>query len=229
MSVGSQSAQLTPTAVDSVWTIHPDSIALLYPSGGFNLLSPELCFTFDVYLGCAYAGTTYLPNKTLFATTFCGDTIDSHIDYSPSGGFGWNDSTICDNCFTLDKFTVDSLAYTGTPFTYFIAACNYSSDTNTVSLVDLLPPGFTPSTPLPIVTTLQYMECDTFAVTGIFSQDGTCPDMVNTALLIHDNDTLLNDSVCVEVVDVCSNTQITITDSSYSHSYNSSYAGQSIL
>ncbi|MBK6639925.1 MAG: hypothetical protein IPG39_01155 [Bacteroidetes bacterium] len=62
------------------------------------------------------------------------------------GGFGWNDSTICDNCFTLDKFTVDSLAYTGTPFTYFIAACNYSSDTNTVSLVDLLPPGFTPST-----------------------------------------------------------------------------------
>ncbi|MBK8876177.1 MAG: T9SS type A sorting domain-containing protein [Bacteroidetes bacterium] len=229
MSVGSQSAQLTPTAVDSVWTIHPDSIALLYPSGGFNLLSPELCFTFDVYLGCAYAGTTYLPNKTLFATTFCGDTIDSHIDYSPSGGFGWNDSTICDNCFTLDKFTVDSLAYTGTPFTYFIAACNYSSDTNTVSLVDLLPPGFTPSTPLPIVTTLQYMECDTFAVTGIFSQDGTCPDMMNTALLIHDNDTLLNDSVCVEVVDVCSNTQITITDSSYSHSYNSSYAGQSIF
>ncbi|MBK8413245.1 MAG: hypothetical protein IPL22_01240 [Bacteroidetes bacterium] len=73
------------------------------------------------------------------------------------------------------------------------------------------------------------MECDTFAVTGIFSQDGTCPDMVNTALLIHDNDTLLNDSVCVEVVDVCSNTQITITDSSYSHSYNSSYAGQSIF
>jgi hypothetical protein len=229
MSVGSQSAQLTPTLVDSIWTIHPDSIALLYPTGGFNLNSLDLCFTFEVYLGCAYAGSNYLPNKTLFATTFCGDTIDAHIDYSPSISFAWNDSTICDDCFTLDKFTVDSLAYTGTPFTYFIAACNYSSDTNTVSLVDLLPPGFTPSTPLPIVTNLQYMECDTFAVTGIFSQDGTCPDMMNTALLIHDNDTLLYDSVCVEVVDVCSNTQITFTDSSYSHSYNSSYAGQSIF
>jgi hypothetical protein len=200
MSADSLSAQLTPTLVDSIWTIHPDSIALLYPTGGFNLNSLDLCFTFEVYLGCAYAGSNYLPNKTLFATTFCGDTIDAHIDYSPSISFAWNDSTICDDCFALDKFTVDSLAYTGTSFTYFIAACNYSSDTNTVSLVDLLPPGFTPSTPLPIITTLQYMECDTFAVTGIFSQDGTCPDMMNTALLIHDNDTLLNDSVCVEVI-----------------------------
>ncbi|MBK8875994.1 MAG: hypothetical protein IPN13_19770 [Bacteroidetes bacterium] len=34
---------------------------------------------------------------------------------------------------------------TGTPFTYFIAACNYSSDTNTVSLVDLLPPDSLPA------------------------------------------------------------------------------------
>ncbi|MBK8413246.1 MAG: hypothetical protein IPL22_01245 [Bacteroidetes bacterium] len=38
MSAGSQSVQLTPTAVDSVWTIHPDSIALLYPIWRFQLI-----------------------------------------------------------------------------------------------------------------------------------------------------------------------------------------------
>jgi hypothetical protein len=206
MSNLSASVLLTPSGNDSIWTIDPDSINLLYPGGGFNFDSPQMCFTFNILLDCAYAGDSILPDKILFARSFCGDTVSFNAEFSQDPEFVWNDSTICNDCFTLDKFVVDSLAYTGIPFTYYVAACNFNADSNIVTIGDQLPPGFIATTSLPITTTLHYMECDTFAITGIFGAADSCPHSTNIAMLIHNSDTLLTDSVCVPVIsttDLC--------------------------
>ena len=215
---------------DSLWAISDSGLYVLYPqNGGFTSTDGQFCLTLNLSLDCAFAGDSILPDKELFATTFCGDSISAFVNYTVDQNFVMNTTTsFCDACFTLEKFTLDTVAYTGTPITYNITACNFSADTNTVNIIDLVPPGFNPTSLVNFSVTLQSMECDTFAVTGTFSAGDTCPNTTNTALLIHNTDTI-SAIACVPVIDLCATTQITFTDSSYSHSYDSLYIGQSIF
>ncbi|MBK7387529.1 MAG: T9SS type A sorting domain-containing protein [Bacteroidetes bacterium] len=199
MSNGTLSVQLTATVNDSLWLIHPDSIALLYPSGGFNVTSSDFCVTMTASLGCNFAGSNVLPNKTLYVTNVCGALDSLPVPYTTLGAFVWDTTSYCTDCFTLNKFSNDTLVATGDPVTYQVVACNYNASTNTVALVDLLPSGFIPTTNLPATTTLLPMECDTFAVTGTFFLSGGCPAMTNNAFLIFNGDTTAA-SACVEVV-----------------------------
>jgi hypothetical protein len=199
MSNGTLSVQLTATVNDSLWLIHPDSIALLYPSGGFNVTSSDFCVTMTASLGCNFAGSTVLPNKTLYVTNVCGRLDSLPVAYTTLGQFYWDTTSYCTDCFTLDKFSNDTLVATGDPVTYQVVACNYNATSNTVALVDLLPSGFIPTTNLPATTTLLPMECDTFAVTGTFFLSGGCPAMTNNAFLIFNGDTTAA-SACVEVI-----------------------------
>ncbi len=198
---------LIGTPGDSLWAISDSGLSVLYPqNGGFTNVDGEFCLTLNLSLDCAFAGNTILPDKELFATTFCGDTISAFVNYTVRPEFVMDTTTSnCDACFTLEKFAIDTVAYTGTPITYYLAACNLSADTNIVNITDLIPPGFIPTSPITFVDTLQSMECDTFAVTGTFSAGDTCPNTINTALLIHAGDTI-SDSWCVPVistVDLC--------------------------
>lgn len=208
---------------DSLWGISDSGLYVLYPqNGGFNSQDDPFCITMNLLLDCAFAGDSILPDKQLIATSFCGDTISAFVDYTVDPAFVMNMTTsLCQACFTITKTAEDTIAYTGSPFTYYLHACNFSSDTNTVVLNDLPPPGFTLSTTLPFTVTLPPMACDSFAVTGTFTAGGICPTTTNTALLTHSGDTLTADA-CVPVIDVCANTQLTFADSTFSghHVYN---------
>lgn len=198
---------LIGTPGDSLWAITDSGLSVLYPqNGGFTNVDGQFCLTLNIALDCAFAGNTILPDKELFATTFCGDTISAFVNYSVRPEFVMDTTTSsCDACFTLEKFAIDTVTYTGTPITYYLTACNLSADTNIVNITDLIPPGFTPTSSITFIDTLQSMECDTFVVTGTFLAGDTCPNTTNTALLIHAGDTI-SDSWCVPVIsttDLC--------------------------
>ncbi|HQO87094.1 MAG TPA: T9SS type A sorting domain-containing protein, partial [Bacteroidia bacterium] len=105
-------------------------------------------------------------------------------------------------------------AFTDT-VTYTITVCNNSVNTQTGILSDITPPGFvTTSTTLPPTVTLNSMECDTFTISGYFTTQGSC--FYNVASVTSPMGTTWKDSVCVSVVSLCSTTDTTFADSTFS-------------
>src|SRR5690606_19173099 len=79
-------------------------------------------------------------------------------------------------------------------------------------LSDIMQGGFVvTATTLPGSVTLNPMQCDTFTVSGYFTQYGSC--FYNVATVTSPANTTWQDSVCVEVVSPCANTDTTFADS----------------
>src|SRR5690606_19175963 len=80
---------------------------------------------------------------------------------------------------------------------------------------DMMQGGFVvTATTLAGSVTLNPMQCDTFTVSGYFTQYGSC--FYNVATVTSPANTTWQDSVCVEVVSPCANTDTTFADSTYS-------------
>jgi len=62
--------------------------------------------------------------------------------------------------------------------------------------------------------TLTSMQCDTFTVSGYFTQQGSC--FYNVASVTSPMGTTWKDSVCVNVLNTCANTDTTFADSTFS-------------
>ncbi|MCC7513362.1 MAG: hypothetical protein IT212_01545, partial [Bacteroidia bacterium] len=62
--------------------------------------------------------------------------------------------------------------------------------------------------------TLPSMQCDTFTIIGYFTQPGSC--LYNVASVTSPIGTTWQDSVCVSVVSLCSTTDTTFADSTFS-------------
>ena len=124
--------------------------------------------------------------------------------------------------------TDTAAAFTDT-VTYTITVCNNSVNTQTGILADNIPANFviTNST-LPATVTLNSMECDTFTVSGYFTQQGSC--FYNVASVTSPMGTTWKDSVCVTVINVCNvpNAQ-QIADSSFSLPMSASYSNVSFV
>lgn len=217
-------AHLFATAFDSLWYIPADTLNKVCTDGGIHDggSTGTLQIIFQLIPLCAFAGDTILPDITLHAHDFCGTYLSKDATFSNTGSFIWNHQTQCEDCYALSKTATDTVAYTTQPFTYYIHYCNYSATTDTVVISDLLPPNFTLTSIIPSSTILASMQCDSLAVTGIFATGDTCPNTTNTALLIHNSDTL-SATACVPVINICSVTDTVFADSTSninSHTYN---------
>ncbi|HMR47570.1 MAG TPA: T9SS type A sorting domain-containing protein, partial [Bacteroidia bacterium] len=110
--------------------------------------------------------------------------------------------------------TDTAAAFTDT-VTYTITVCNNSVNTQTGILSDITPTGFvTTGTTLPATVTLNSMQCDTFTVSGYFTSPGSC--FYNVASVTSPMGTTWKDSVCVNVLNNCANTDTTFADSTFS-------------
>ncbi|MCW5918840.1 MAG: T9SS type A sorting domain-containing protein [Bacteroidetes bacterium] len=77
---------------------------------------------------------------------------------------------------------------------------------------------------LPATVTLNSMQCDTFTISGYFTQPGSC--LYNVASVTSPANTTWKDSVCVTVINACANTDTTFADSTFSG--NATISNQSI-
>ncbi|HMR47541.1 MAG TPA: hypothetical protein PKC92_12205 [Bacteroidia bacterium] len=210
---------LTPTAASDVWTVTADSLLVLLGSTGIHN-SQYVTIRFLMVAPCGFGMnvTDVLPAIQMAAQSICNDTLtaSSRLMGAELPAFAWDSTSHCPDCWSITKTagTDTAAAFTDT-VTYTITVCNNSVNTQTGILSDITPTGFvTTSTTLPPTITLNSMECDTFTVSGYFTSPGSC--FYNVASVTSPMGTTWKDSVCVNVLNTCANTDTTFADSTFS-------------
>ncbi|MBE7509595.1 MAG: hypothetical protein HS118_05330 [Bacteroidia bacterium] len=169
---------------------------------------------------CAYRNVNILPNLVVIMQNLCNDTIvqtanriHSFTGQSTSDTIVWNGQSNCTDCWSITKTAdADTATAVTDTVTYTITVCNNSANAQTGVLSDIMQGGFVvTATTLPGSVTLNPMQCDTFTVSGYFTQYGSC--FYNVATVTSPANTTWQDSVCVEVVSPCANTDTTFADS----------------
>ncbi|MCB8930518.1 MAG: T9SS type A sorting domain-containing protein [Bacteroidia bacterium] len=172
---------------------------------------------------CAYRNVNILPNLVVIMQNLCNDTIvqtanriHSFTGQSTSDTIVWNGQSNCTDCWSITKTAdADTATAVTDTVTYTITVCNNSANAQTGVLSDIMQGGFVvTATTLAGSVTLNPMQCDTFTVSGYFTQYGSC--FYNVATVTSPANTTWQDSVCVEVVSPCANTDTTFADSTYS-------------
>ncbi|MEZ5107926.1 MAG: T9SS type A sorting domain-containing protein [Bacteroidia bacterium] len=172
---------------------------------------------------CAYRNVNILPNLVVIMQNLCNDTIvqtanriHSFTGQSTSDTIVWNGQSNCTDCWSITKTAdADTATAVTDTVTYTITVCNNSANAQTGVLSDMMQGGFVvTATTLAGSVTLNPMQCDTFTVSGYFTQYGSC--FYNVATVTSPANTTWQDSVCVEVVSPCANTDTTFADSTYS-------------
>jgi hypothetical protein len=222
----SDTVHLTPTTSPAQWTIAADSVAALMGHAGMHS-SEFLWLRFEMIAGCGYGlnPDDELPDIVMYATGYCGDTLSATSPFNRSSQtpFVWNGLSKCVDCWSITK-TVDkdtAAAMTDT-ITYTITVCNNSANTQTASLVDNTPNNFViVNSTLPPTVTLPSLQCSTYTVSGYFTTPGSC--LFNVAAVTSAAGTTWKDSVCVNVVNICTNTDTVFIDGSYSGSGSVNY------
>src|SRR5690606_10433502 len=169
---------------------------------------------------CAYRNVNILPNLVVIMQNLCNDTIvqtanriHSFTGQSTSDTIVWNGQSNCTDCWSITKTAdADTATAVTDTVTYTITVCNNSANAQTGVLSDMMQGGFVvTATTLAGSVTLNPMQCDTFTVSGYFTQYGSC--FYNVATITSPANTTWQDSVCVEVVSPCANTDTTFADS----------------
>jgi uncharacterized repeat protein (TIGR01451 family) len=221
----SASAQLTPTATNTVWITDADSIKKIgYAKGGYNN-GRIMTIRFDLLPTCTFAGDTTLPDIVIFAHDFCNEMMSANAHKAMNSTFRMSTvQSACTDCWQITKTADrDSAAAVTDIVTYTITVCNNSANTQAGVLADVLPSGFvqTNST-LPGSVTLNSMQCATFTVSGYFTQSGSC--FYNVASVTSPANTTWKDSVCVNVKPPCTDsTTFIIPHNTYSTTLNYRY------
>ncbi|MBX3107015.1 MAG: T9SS type A sorting domain-containing protein [Bacteroidetes bacterium] len=187
---------------------------------------------------CAYRNVNILPNLVVIMQNLCNDTIvqtanriHSFTGQSTSDTIVWNGQSNCTDCWSITKTAdADTATAVTDTVTYTITVCNNSANAQTGVLSDMMQGGFVvTATTLAGSVTLNPMQCDTFTVSGYFTQYGSC--FYNVATVTSPANTTWQDSVCVEVVSPCANipNSITLADSSFSLPMNSNYSNTTFV
>ncbi len=213
----SNNAQLIPSASNSVWYISPDSlISINILEGGINN-SSSFFVEFLFIPTCAFANSVILPDFDVYAHDFCGNPDTANADFSNSPPFQMDTTqSACPDCWSITKTAnTDTVVAISGNITYTIQVCNNSSTTQTATVTDTPPNGFVQSSSTLISpVTLASMQCSTFTVTGHFTNPTNC--IYNVASVKSPANTTWKDSVCVTVLNTCSNTDTTFADSTFS-------------
>lgn len=168
---------------------------------------------------CEFAGTDYLPTMTLSGETFCGDTL------SFNAGFTGNivqDSSLCTDCFTIEKSALQDTVFTGDTATFQIVVCGNNSASQQVLLTEFLPQDFTLTSTVPYFVNVPAQGCDTLWVSGFYSNPGNCNDSsyINKAQITTSQNVTLYDTACITVLDSCiSFSSVVIPDSAMATTY----------
>ncbi|KXK46386.1 MAG: hypothetical protein UZ10_BCD003001284, partial [Bacteroidetes bacterium OLB10] len=221
----SATAQLAPATQPMVWLIGSAVMSAAgFPQGGiYNGQTVTVQVTFVPT--CTFAGDTTLPDIVIFAHDFCNEIISANAHKMMNSTFRMSSvQSACTDCWQITKTADrDTAAAVTDLVTYTITVCNNSANTQTGVLADALPSGFvvTGST-LPPAVTLNSMECDTFTVSGYFTQTGSC--FYNVASVTSPANTTWTDSVCVNVKPPCTDsTTFIIPHNTYSTTLNYRY------
>ena len=208
---------LLPTSQPQVWLIGPSAMSAAgFSGGGFN---NGAVFTLRVEFipSCTFAGDTTLPDIVIFAHNFCNDSVSTNANKTMMSTFRMSSvQSNCTDCWSITKTAdADTATAVTDTVTYTITVCNNSANAQTGVLSDMMQGGFVvTATTLAGSVTLNPMQCDTFTVSGYFTQYGSC--FYNVATVTSPANTTWQDSVCVEVVSPCANTDTTFADSTYS-------------
>ncbi|OQB59339.1 MAG: hypothetical protein BWX95_02668 [Bacteroidetes bacterium ADurb.Bin141] len=208
---------LMPTSQPQVWLIGPSAMSAAgFSGGGFN---NGAVFTLRVEFipSCTFAGDTTLPDIVIFAHNFCNDSVSTNANKTMMSTFRMSSvQSNCTDCWSITKTAdADTATAVTDTVTYTITVCNNSANAQTGVLSDMMQGGFVvTATTLAGSVTLNPMQCDTFTVSGYFTQYGSC--FYNVATVTSPANTTWQDSVCVEVVSPCANTDTTFADSTYS-------------
>jgi uncharacterized repeat protein (TIGR01451 family) len=219
---------LTPIVQPQVWLIGTGAMmAAGFLNGGIN---NGATFTLKIEFipSCTFAGDTTLPDIVIFAHDFCNEIMSANANKTMNSTFRMSSvQSACNDCWSITKTASADTIAAGNTVTYTITVCNNSANTQTGVLADVLPNGFvqTNST-LPSSVTLNSMQCDTFTVSGYFTQTGSC--FYNTASVTSPANTTWKDSVCVTVINPCTTTDTTFADSTTFAGINT-ITGKSIL
>lgn len=216
ISDNGNTAQLLPTLQPWLWLFAADSMAKIgFNEGGFNNGS-QFILKVDLVAGCTFSGDTTLPDFNIYAHDYCGNAVDANADYRISPVFQM--STVqsqCPDCWSIAKTASTDTTNVGDTLAYTITVCNNSVNTQTGALADNTPANFLiTSSTLPATITLNSMQCDTFTISGYFAQPGSC--LYNVASVTSPANTVWRDSVCVSVINVCTTTDTTFADSTFS-------------
>ncbi len=205
---------LTPIVQPQVWLIGAGTMmAAGFPGGGFNN-GETFTLKIEFIPSCTFAGDTTLPDIVIFANNFCNDLLSANENKTMNSTFRM--STVqsnCTDCWSITKTAdADTATAVADTVTYTITVCNNSANAQTGAISDIMQGGFVvTATTLPGSVTLGPMQCDTFTVSGYFAQYGSC--FYNVATVTSPANTTWQDSVCVEVVSPCANTDTTFADS----------------
>ncbi len=174
---------------------------------------------------CAYRNVNILPNLIVIMQNLCNDTIvqtasriHNFTGQSAGDTIVWNGQSDCMDCFTLTKTASVGSTAIGDTITFNIQVCSHNATADTVVIQELLPSAFTmtaSSVGFPYTNTnFPADTCLNYSVSGYYTAVGSCPDstFTNHATLLTTTVNYL-DSVCVEVVSPCANTDTTFADS----------------
>ncbi len=209
---------LLPTSQPQVWLIGPSAMSAAgFSGGGFN---NGAAFTLRVEFipSCTFAGDTTLPDIVIFAHNFCNDSVSANANKTMMSTFRMSSvQSNCTDCWSITKTAdADTAAAVTDTVTYTITVCNNSANAQTGVLSDMMQGGFVvTATTLAGSVTLNPMQCDTFTVSGYFTQYGSC--FYNVATVTSPANTTWQDSVCVNVTYPCTDsTTLIIPANTYS-------------
>jgi uncharacterized repeat protein (TIGR01451 family) len=178
---------------------------------------------------CDYLNVNSLPNLVVTMLNLCNDTIVKtafrlyNVNSQSNDTIIWNDSSDCEDCFSIAKTASADTVAIGDTVTFTIQVCSHNAANDSLYLTEILPSStvftFISSTPTFPYTNNNFAAdtCINYTVKGKYKSAGSCPDALFTnTVTLTSGIASYTDSVCVNVINLCANTDTTFADSTFS-------------
>ncbi len=196
-------------------------------------INQQLHIKINFIATCSFVKSTFgLPDWSLFATNYCGDTLK----YSAGNrlmSFTWDGRSFCDSCITVTKTASSNYVSTFEPVTFTIHIETNNQNPSVVNVYEYLPAGFQLTSAFPTFNPLagifvghQPMSGQgqaNITVTGYYLNPGGCSLTNNhVAVVLPPTNKTVTADACLTVYHPCADTTATIiADSTFSSSLDS--------